>query len=112
MTLEDHCRLQKAFFEHLRHNGYTCIQQNVCYSRWVDGHHYVGEVDVIGRHPKGFYIIGEMKSTKKKYDKATEQFQRYVISHPEMNVKGVFVSPDCIRRLYSAKLPSLAHQLV
>ena len=102
MTLEDHCKLQEIFFQHLRNRGYTHLQQNVCYSRWIGGQHYVGEVDVIGKHPLGYYVIGEMKSTKKKYNKATDQFRRYVASHPDMQVKGIFVSPNYVRRLFAA----------
>lgn len=81
--------------------GYTCLQQNVFYSRVVNGVKYSGEVDLIGKHPSGYYMFCEIKSCSRKYDKATEQFTRFVKSHPDMYVKGVMISKKGVRRLYA-----------
>jgi RecB family endonuclease NucS len=101
MTLEDHCRLQKEMFHRWREKGYTGIQQNVYYARRINGTTYFGEIDLLGRHPKGFYVFCEIKSSRKKYEKALSQFHRYVYSHPEVHAKGIMVSLTAAKRLYN-----------
>lgn len=57
-----------------------------------------GEIDVL-TYRDGVYHFYEIKSGKTKLSKAREQYHRFVETHPELDVKGVYVGANGVKRL-------------
>lgn len=60
-----------------------------------------GEVDILARRGDMYHFY-EIKCnySHRNYAKATEQYHRFVKTHPKLKTKGVYVSSQRIRRLH------------
>lgn len=58
------------------------------------------EADVLMER-RGIWHFYEVKSRHSNgfYRKATEQYKRFKKAHPDMDIKGVYVTPQLVRRL-------------
>ena len=64
-----------------------------------------GEVDIVAmlnpikyRNRYNFYEIKSHHSHKQ-YNKAREQYAKYCLTHPMQRIKGVYITPEKVRRL-------------
>lgn len=100
MTLEEHVQCEKMVCEYLRERGVTKIYRNMEYDVWLNNKRYLGEVDVLFQHPRyNYWVFVEVKSKPWRARKAQKQYDRFKESHPEMLLKGVFVSYGKLQRL-------------
>lgn len=99
MTLEDHCKLQYWTAFKLQEKGYLRIYQNMEYQVKINGRVYAGEVDILAQSPSGKWHFYEIKSCSKKKAYAREQYERFKLAHPFIDLRGVFVSPNKINFL-------------
>ncbi len=93
-----HDMIVDELFNRLSKKGKPNLQKNLIYC--VEG--VEGEVDILA-HTKetNIYYFYEVKTSyyRKSHSKALKQFSRYQRTHPEQNVKGIFVSPQKILRM-------------
>lgn len=94
-----HNRLQRTLVDRLKEKGYSRIYENTEYHICIHDKVYDGEVDVLALSPYNEWHFYEIKSGKGKIVRAQSQFDRFKLTHPLLEVKGVYVSPYKVKRL-------------
>lgn len=85
-----------------KNNKYSSIERDIEYRR----RNQIGQVDLLTYKQKyNAYYFWEVKSSysNKTFNKAKSQYEKYCLAYPKRNVKGIFISPKKVRRLYRQK---------
>jgi len=108
-SLNKHCQMQQWLVTTLKQKGYTRIYENLEYHvldpdlNWING-----ELDILASRDGVTWNYYEIKSGFNCLKKAKEQYARarvavdgFPIREPVYRLRGIYVGPDKIKRLYS-----------
>lgn len=91
---EEHTAILETLVRRLEPMNYDLVATNLHYQVG----NKEGEIDVLTRR-NGVYHFYEVKSGKRKFNKARDQFYRFRDTHPDIECKGIYVSDNEVKRI-------------